>query len=400
METFEYQLPRQAVALIKPDGLLTDMEIEMKRRDLLKTLAAGVVGAGIPGTGYSAGNTRDIVEHDFSGHGKKATFEKVTAPSDVGLVKGEDGRDNTFKALKSIEDKVMADLDGKKRILIKPNFVVVDNPLAATSVESVRGILDFIRPRFKGSIEIGESSTAGGRGYSDGTESSYDGFRNYGYLPLEKEYGVKLVDLNLDSTVNHFILNSNGNKPQRIRIISKFLDKDMYLVSAGKMKTHNCVLVTLSLKNILMAAPVNDYKTSSDKALMHCWDLEHFSKDMMDARTKDVVLHYNLFQLSQIVYPDLGVVDAFTAMEGDGPVEGTPVECKLALASTDPLALDTLGTKIMGFDPTEIMYLSSMNEAGLGQGDLDKINVVGANLEECLFKFKPHHIIARAYGLG
>lgn len=46
-----------------------------------------------------------------------------------------------------------------------------------------------------------------------------------------------------------------------------------------------------------------------------------------------------------------------------------------------------------------ILYLSSMNEAGMGQGDLDKISVMGANLNECLFKFKPHSLLAEPYGL-
>ena len=155
----------------------------------------------------------------------------------------------------------------------------------------------------------------------------------------------------------------------------------------------------MSLKNILMGAPVNDYKTQNDKMLTHSWDFKDYKPGMKLTLTKDMVLHYNLFQLSQIVYPDLGVVDAFTSMEGDGPIDGTPVDTRLALAGVDPLALDTLGTKIMGFDPTQILYLSSMNEAGMGQGDLDKINVLGANLDACLFKFKPNKMLAEAYGL-
>jgi uncharacterized protein (DUF362 family) len=374
--------------------------MQMNRRNILKALAAGVVGVGVTKYGYAVPKSIDSSEPIYSGHGKKATFEKVVKPSIVSLIQGNDARENTFKTLMKIEDEIMVSLEGKKRILIKPNFVVVTNPLCATGVESVRGILDFIRPRFKGPIEIGESTITGSRGGFDmGSGTTFTGFKNYGYLPLEKEYGVTLADLNTGPTIHHFIFNSAGNKPQPIRIISKYLDRDQYLISAGKMKTHNCVLVTLSLKNILMGAPVNDYKTQNDKMLMHCWDFRDYKPGMKITFTKDMVLHYNLFQLSQIVYPDLGVIDAFTSMEGDGPIDGTPVETKLALASTDSLALDALGTKIMGFDPTQILYMSSMNEAGLGQGDLDKINVVGANLNNCLFKFKPHKDLAEPYGL-
>ena len=247
--------------------------MHMNRRNILKTLAAGVVGVGVSRYVHAAPNSTDTSEPVYSDHGKKATFDKVIKPSNVSLIKGSDERDNTFKALKNIEDEIMTSLERKKRILIKPNFVVVNNPLCATGVNTVRGILDFIKPRFKGPIEIGESTITGSKGgFNMGSGTTFSGFKNYDYLQLKKEYGVTLTDLNLGPTIKHFIFNSSGNKPQPIRIIAKYLDRDQYLISAGKMKTHNCVLVTLSLKNILMGAPVNDYKSQNDKMLMHSWD--------------------------------------------------------------------------------------------------------------------------------
>ena len=78
--------------------------------------------------------------------------------------------------------------------------------------------------------------------------------------------------------------------------------------------------------------------------------------------TKDMVLHYNLFQLSQIAYPDLGVVDAYTSMEGNGPIEGIPLETRIALAGVDPLALDTIGTKSSWGSTRLGPYLSSMDD--------------------------------------
>ncbi len=372
----------------------------MNRREILKTLALGAIGAGLPVSKFVFPKSIDSSQPAYTSHGKEATFKKILKRSDVSIIKGNDARDNTFNALKKIEDEIMTSLEGKKRILIKPNFVVVNNPLCATSVDSVRGILDFIKPRFKGQIIVGEATMSGGRTTGQTSATTFTGFKNYGYLPLEKEYGIKLKDLNLEPTVEHFIFNPTGNKPQRIRIISTYLDKDQYVISAAKMKTHNVVLITLSLKNILMGSPVNDYKTQNDKALMHGWNFHDFKPGMRMEITKDNILHYNLFMLSQIVYPDLGVIDAFTSMQGNGPIDGTPINTRLALAGVDPLALDTVGTKIMGFDPTQVLYLSSMNEAGMGQGDLDKINVLGANLNDCLFKFKPNRGLIQAYGLN
>ena len=62
--------------------------------------------------------------------------------------------------------------------------------------------------------------------------------------------------------------------------------------------------------------------------------------------TKDMVLHYNLFQLSQIAYSDLGVVDAFVSMEGDGPIDGTPVNTRLALPASTRLHWIPSGQKL------------------------------------------------------
>ncbi len=71
----------------------------------------------------------------------------------------------------------------------------------------------------------------------------------------------------------------------------------------------------------------------------------------------------------------------------------------MALASLDPLAMDTLATKLMGFDPTQIMYLTSMAQAGMGQGDLEKIEVLGRPAEQCQHHFKAHRKLIEPYGL-
>jgi hypothetical protein len=39
-------------------------------------------------------------------------------------------------------------------------------------------------------------------------------------------------------------------------------------------------------------------------------------------------------------------------------------------------------------DAKKILYLSSMAEAGMGQGDLDKIKVLGSRTDQCSYRFK------------
>ena len=348
----------------------------MDRRHLLKLLGFSFATLGTT----RISGISPVPVHLHSGQTQSDPFTKCSDISKVSVVKGNDCRDITYQSLMNIEDEIMASLEGKKRILVKPNFVVTNKPLCATSVDSVRGILDFLKPRWKGPIVVGESTAS-----SDGT---FTGFKNYGYLPLEKEYGIKLSDLNEGSTVTRYAFGAN-NIPVPVLILSAFTDPDQYIISAAKMKTHDRVLVTLSLKNILLGAPSNKYGNFNYKRNMH----------QTKGKSKNTILHYNMFNLAQEVYPDLGVIDGFEAMEGNGPVSGTPVDMRVSMASLDPLALDTFATRSMGFDPAQILYLSSMNKAGMGQGDPEKVQVLGTGLDEVQHKFKASTHLLEPYGL-
>jgi hypothetical protein len=97
-----------------------------------------------------------------------------------------------------------------------------------------------------------------------------------------------------------------------------------------------------------------------------------------------------------LVKPHLAVIDGFEAMEGNGPTDGSPVAMHLALASTDALAADVVGTVLMGFDPDEVGYLHYCNIMGLGIGDLGCIQLIGnATLADCTHRFRPHEAYHR-----
>lgn len=347
------------------------------RRDVLKGMSIGAISLAFGGNILAPTRSFAAVGNPYRRGGR--LFQKITAPAKVSLVKGNDRREIVYQALKNIEDQVLASIGGKK-ILIKPNFVSCDIPLCATHVDAIRAILDFLTPHYKQQIIVGESTAMKKR--------TPEGFKNYGFLALEKEYNVKLIDLNENPSYEYRYVFGEGNKPLPVRIISAFLDPNTYIISAARMKTHDRVLVTLSLKNVLLGAPLNDYE-KNDKWLFHTGE-----------NIKNNFCHFNMFHLAQEIYPDLSVIDGFEAMEGNGPTHGTPVDSQVAIASLDPLAADTLATKVMGFDPTQVLFFSAMNEAGIGQGDLEKINIIGTPLDQCLYHFKPHDYMAKLYGLG
>jgi uncharacterized protein (DUF362 family) len=348
----------------------------MNRRLFLERLGYGAAAAGVFGhlfndpPGLSASALSPYLEQASPAASMPVN---PVPPARVSLIKGNDRGQIIFDSLKQIEDEVFAGI-GNKSVLIKPNVAVSKSPLAVTHVDAVRAVLEFLRPRYKKPIIIGES----------GVFNTLEGYKNNGYEALEKDPDVKLVDLNAGPSKYSYVF-GREQSPQPVRLISTFLDPDVYVISLARMKTHDCVLVTLSLKNVLMAAPLNDYK-QSDKGQLHG-----------PAPAVNDILHFNLFHLAHKVWPNLAVIDGYEAMEGDGPAWGTPLEAKVALSSTDPLAADTIATKIMGFDAQKILYLQAMRQGGLGQGDPEKITLLGTPLDQCLYKFKPNKRLADFY---
>lgn len=354
---------------------MADRRRSLNRRDFLKGLGLGALGGMTLGGTLSCRDSRHAItdgRQKISGR----LYDKVAEPARVSVVKGHDRREIVYRSLKMFEDEILGSIRDKT-VLVKPNVVVSNNPLAATHVDALRAVLDFLAPHCKKQIIIGES----------GAMNTVDGFKNYGYLTLEKEYNARLVDFNQELSYQYRYVFGNGNRPLPVRIISAFLDPDVYIISAARMKTHNKVLVTLSLKNVLLACPLNDDK-NNDKALFHT----------TPPAVSDLC-HFNMFHIAQDVYPDLAVIDGFEAMEGNGPAWGTPFDSRVAIASRDALAADTVATKVMGFDPKRILYLSAMTEAGMGQGDIEKINILGTPLDQCLYHFKPHEEMAKLYEL-
>ena len=333
------------------------------RRNILKIPAAGMMAAAAARAGAPA------APPVYRRRGGRQLFQPATEPSSAALIKGNDRAENIYKSLKLIEDQVFSGIRDKQ-VMIKPNFVQTSVQLAGTHVDAVRGILEFLRPHYKKEIIIGEAAAT-----KEGTDAGYD---HYGYRDLVNKYKVKLVDMNLGAYEYRYTFGPKS-VPLPIRICAPMLDPNLYIISAAIMKTHGYVSVTLSLKNMLLGAPINDYKAAqSDKFQMH----------QGPHGEPDDIIHFNLFHMAQEVFPDVAVIDGFTGMEGDGPSRGTPVDSRIAVASVDPLAADVLGARLMGYDSKKILYLTSMTEAGLGQGNLEKIKVLGNRIEECSYRFK------------
>jgi uncharacterized protein (DUF362 family) len=304
------------------------------------------------------------------------------APARVAFTHGDSRTANIFEALRRIEADVRRSLAKKKRVLIKPNVVSTTIPLTATHVDCLEGILEFLRPLVKDEIIIAESSASG---------PATEGFDNYGYLRLQKKYNVRFVDLDGEPVVIKHMIDERY-RPQPVRVSRMLLDPDLYVISPVRMKTHDRAVVTLSLKNLAVGAVIkdmtyrwrNDSRGKNDKWLVH------------GGRANEAI-NYNLFALARMLRPDLSVIDGFQGMEHNGPIQGTPVDHKVAVASTNWLAADRTAVELMGFEFAKIGYLSFCAKAGMGESDLRRIDVLGGRLADYVRKYRPHDKIEEQY---
>ena len=154
--------------------------------------------------------------------------------------------EGTLKVLKPLEDQIAMGVKGKKKILIKPNFVSTSVQLASTYADTVKAVLDLSSKYFEGEVVLGEGPSLG---------SLDDAITNFGYDELIDEYGLKTVDLNKDKCVE--IEGVDRNLKQKIFHVSRTLLESDYLISVAKPKTHDTVITTLSIKNVVVGSLVS-----------------------------------------------------------------------------------------------------------------------------------------------
>jgi uncharacterized protein (DUF362 family) len=254
--------------------------------------------------------------------------------------------------------------------------VAINIQLSATHADCIEGILEFLKSIGKvGQAVIAESAANG---------PTLDGFANYGYPRVAAKCGVKQVDLDQEASALVHVFDQTDFRPHAVRMSQLLLDPNTFIISAAKLKTHDLVVTTLSLKNIILGAPIKDAgyafgnqrkkDARSDKRIVHGGGVRG--------------LNYNLFALAQTLHPHLAVIDGFDGMEGYGPTRGTAVDHRVCVVGTDWLAADRVAVELMGIDFAKVGYLNYCAQANLGEGDLTKIEIVGESLAKHIKSYK------------
>jgi len=266
---------------------------------------------------------------------------------------------NVFHSLGGMEKFVKKG----QSVVIKPN-VVADHGLregvyqggVVTDVRLVRALIELLLP-VAGKVTVAEGASIN-RAETDKL------FAHYGYDRLTEidPKRVSLVDLNTDRLIRKTVPNG---KRMLSREIPLTLEQADVIINLPVMKTHFAALVSLSIKNLQGAIP------PLEKYMSHFFGLWQ-----------------NLVNIHHLVKSKLVIVDGLTALESFGPVYGTPKPMNLLIGGTNPVAVDAATMRIMGLDPVLSPPVMLAYMQGLGPIEPEKIQIVGASVEEVRDAFK------------
>ena len=251
-------------------------------------------------------------------------------------------------------------------VLLKPNCT---GPLssedgAATSLEVLESIIILAKEAGAGKIDIVEGSGA----FHLGTPKI---FEILGVTELAKRYGVGLYDVN--SMEFKMVTSERFCFMDYIEICAAVWDYDV-IINIPVIKTHPLTDITVTYKNM------NGLLSPTDKRRFH-----------------DLNMRRAIVDLTAALPPYLTIVDGLTAMEGLGPLEGTPVDLGIIMAGDNPLAVDATAARIMEFEPEEVEYIRNAQEAGHGSAKEEDIEILGNAIEEVKYPFKTSEPQSKGY---
>ena len=185
----------------------------------------------------------------------------------------------------------------------------------------------YCRARTQAEIVVGEGAGSG---------RTHDVYAALGYTDLADRYGLRLLDFNYAETV---LL----RRPDALYLKEFHLPKiaqDAYIISVPVLKDHLFTKTTIALKNMFGLAPGKYYAGGWNKSKLH--------SPSTDESVVDVCLYKR---------PDLSVVDASVALQGSH-LSGKKKPVGRILASLDPVAVDTVGSQLLGHEPGWVHYLT------------------------------------------
>jgi len=301
--------------------------------------------------------------------------------TEVSIVKGDVPYDLASKTFDLIHvDELIQKGD---TVLIKPNLADVRRNLPRrgdqTSREAIEAVVRAVRENTEaGQVIIAEGSAT----------PTWESFLQWRLLELAEKYRVRLIDLNNDEAYKVWV--KNGSVLKRIWTPRTIQRADV-VISLPVLKVWSALAVSMNIKNIAGGClPRFYYGMGLPCGLAELMRKRNpvFNPEEMYGQRKTLSAVCVDVCLATPVH--IAVIDALTVMHMVTPLRQftfTPDsvqvdELNLFIGGTDMVAVDAVGSAVMGFNPEKIVHLNMAAEKGLGTNRLEDITIIGKPIEE------------------
>ncbi len=225
---------------------------------------------------------------------------------------------------------VQPDQMAGRRVLLKPNLVEPTRrtPHLTTHPAVVVAVAEVFR-RWGATVTVGEAP-----GHVRDTEMALD---ESGLQDALDAAQLNFADLNYEEVA--WVPNAGKSSSLAGFWFPRSIVEADVIVSLPKMKTHHWVGMTASMKNLYGTLPGIQY--GWPKNVLH-----------------HVGIPETVYDINASLPKTIALVDGIVAMEGDGPIMGSPKTMGLLLIGANPTAVDATVARIMGLKPERVSYLS------------------------------------------
>jgi uncharacterized protein (DUF362 family) len=257
-----------------------------------------------------------------------------------------------------------------KRVAVKPHdtWASPEDTTGVTQPDTLRAVLRQIQRRGPRELVV-----TGGAGAAE----TADVFRIAGLMDVVEQEGAAFFDHNRApfSEVNlDYAPEADVTGPQQSVMVNPRVLEYQTLIALNQLKLHETATVTLALKNIAMSFPAADYYGHPRSTQKH---ENVFFADM----------HSFIAAMAKRFPIQLAITVGHPAMIGTGPLGGHVVETGLVIASTDPLAADVVGARLLGFRLQAVRHLWEAGRLRLGETDTDKMDFPALSLDQAIAAF-------------
>ena len=163
---------------------------------------------------------------------------------------------------------------------------------------------------------------------------------------------------------------------KEIGISKTVKNDDVLFINVPKYKTHNLAVTTLSMKNLMGTITPCDDRHLCSIGGEYAERAHEITSNGITLREER--LCRKLCDLSMASIPDLNVIEGIIGRDGTAFRHGKNIQTNLAIAGKSVVSVDAVGSYLMGFEPSEIGYLKIASQRGLGEINIENIDVYEA----------------------